>query len=183
MAAAALMVVGTLAVTSCQKDEVTTGDNTTKAVKGVTMASIEATKVFMSGNNDTVHYSLSDVYDITVEIVAGSDRKTGTLTGNSLKLEAVTTTFPSTGKVTATVTPKQSFLDGIDTTKKYTVFVTMAGGYQCFDKNGESTGGKLYGDAISSQGMRGTAIRKYVTEKWPQIIVKCLGGGTTFEFK
>gem|GEM_PF-2950658 len=182
-----LMAMGTIAAVSCRKDDGTNKDSSDKVVKGITRASIGETEIFKISGNDTVRYTLSDIYDISVEVVAGTEKKSGTLTGNTLRLEAATTTIPSNGKITATVTPKQSFLDGIDTTKQYGFVVIAKHSYD-----------RVYGDGLTDwrEGIRrigaldrtmmetvnGSEFKRDITLYTSQI-AEGLGNGTTYEFK
>lgn len=184
LAVVALMTMGAIAAVSCKKDDGTNKDSSDKVVKGITCASIGETEIFKISGNDTVRYILSDIYDISVEVVAGTEKKSGTLTGNTLRLEAATTTIPSNGKITATVTPKQSFLDGIDTTKQYYFFVIAIHSYDRMYGDGftrNSTKAKEVGGVVYGI-MNGSDFKWYITD-FSSDIAEGLGNGTTYEFK
>lgn len=136
LAAVVFVVMGALAAVSCKKEEtkpVEVQDVTTvKAVKGKTFVKLYVDTVY---KGTTINDSILQMFDIEVEVIAGNDTNRGFMTGKSLELEAVTTTFPSIGEIRATVTPKESLV--LDSTKTYTIGLMCLRGFMTVYENGE----------------------------------------------
>ncbi len=116
LAAAAAVLLGCCLGISCKKDNSSAAAETRAA--SILLLRLNTDITLPTGQTVRLNDSILEMFDIAAEVTAGADRKSGTLAGDSLRLEAVATAVPSQGEIKVTVTPKASFTP--DTTKKYT---------------------------------------------------------------
>lgn len=188
--AAVLLTAATLATASCEKEEVIIMNGsgscttTTKAVKGTTHAKLWSKTRYAPTESprDITEYSISNIFDVKVEVTAGGEKATAQMTDNTLTAEAATTSVPNSGAIKVTLTRKPSFTP--DPAVTYVIDIGREFGYTTAYSDGSSTtkaGSDASGETLELT-VRGSKLTKQVLDSYAQQVSAKLSGTCTQAF-